>query len=349
MNDFESTIKQLLNDNVDTTLGPCRPAPPLDVTASNQRGFRPWLVPLVAAAGVAAAIAAIVVPARLFADRPAGGPDIRGPMASPSNSTYSAPETSGPNAPPPSPLPAAETAVDLGGAKLRLPVGWVADEVADPHQYGSSVYSREWCLAPARSASSPSADCPLQFGPVAPVSTSGVPVNGNVPLGTQLGGRQSSCPVSDFSGESSAGLPSLGQRGWLNRAWQGRCHEQPLSIQQYVVNTAPGYLLFSNQRTPELDAAMAEITQYASLPAQNAPLLLYDMGVVRAVTPQSIGYRMTIAPIIREGGNWMPSGEADRSYQISPAELKYALVGTKVGVTTDGAEVIDVGQPVSGW
>lgn len=361
MNDFESTIKQLLNDTVDATLGPRRPAPPLDVTASRRRGIRPWLVPLVAAAGVAAAIATIVVPGQLVADRPAGGSNggLIAPQShsappqshsAPPQSNAAAPptETFDPSAPPPSPLPPASTAVDLGGARLRLPVGWVAREVADPNQYGSSVYSREWCLAPASSAGPPRADCQLQFGPVAPVTTSGVPVNSSVPLGTPAGGKQLSCPAAVFWQQMGGGFIHLGQRPGIESDFTGSCPDGSTpSVMQYVVDTAPGYVLFANQQlTPELTAVMFEIARYASLPAQNAPLLLYDIGTVKAVTRQSDRYLMTIAPVVRVAGEWEPAGEA-RSYLIGPADLKYATVGTQVAVTTDGTKVISVGAPVN--
>ena len=351
MTDFEGTIKRLLNENVDATLGPRRPAPELDLStaAPGGPGFRPWLVPLLAAAGVAAAIAAIVVPAQLSADRPAGGPNMGGLNAPPSNAAAPPTETSDPNAPPtPLPIPPAGPAVVLGDAKLRLPVGWVATEVADPRQYGRSVYSREWCLAPATSAGPARPDCPLQFGSAAPVTTSSVPVNGRVPLGTMPGGVQSSCPVDSFSGDTSGGLDRFGQRDALISGWQGDCPQGPLSVKQYVVDTAPAYVLFSNQVTPERDGAMREIIQNASLPARDAPLMLHDVGVVRAVTPRSNGYLMTIAPIIRLNGNWVPNGTTTRSYPIRQADLKYAIVGTRVSVTTDGTKVIAVGPPVSG-
>jgi hypothetical protein len=349
--DFESALKRLLSDNVDAMLGPRRPAPQLDLSAAarGRRGFRPWVVPLLAAAGVAAAIAAIVVPAQLVADRPAGGTNNGSLIAPPSNPAYPAPENSDPSQSPPSPIPPAGAAVDLGGAKLRLPVGWVAREVADPHQYGSSVYSREWCLAPAGSSGQPRADCPLQFGPAASVTTSGVSVNGYVPLGNRLGGTQSSCPVSGFLGETGWGMVGFGKRDGFDREWHGNCSDGPLWIKQYVVDTAPGYLLFSDQVTPELNAAMTEISAHALLPAQTAPLLLYDLGTVRSVTPRPDGYLMTIVPVMREGGAWMPSGAATRSYLISSADLQNAAVGTRVGVTTDGTKVVSIGPAISGY
>ncbi|MFL6161238.1 MAG: hypothetical protein ACJ74U_03330 [Jatrophihabitantaceae bacterium] len=352
MTNFESTLKRLLNESVDAELGGRQPAPQprLATAATGGRTFRPWLVPLLAAAGVAAAIAAIVVPVQMSADRPAGGPNNGGLAGSSTSPTHPAPVTApDPDGPPPAPLPPAGTPVELGDAKLRLPVGWVAREVADPHQYGNSAYSREWCLAPAESADRPRPDCPLQFGPAAAVTTSGVPVNGNVPLGTRLGGKQSSCPVSGFSGSTTGALDRFGQRDALFREWHGDCPDSTLWIQQYVVGTAPGYVLFSDQPTAERMAAMDEISRYASLPAQTGPLPLYDMGTVLAVTRHPGGYLMTITPIIREGGDWMPSGATTRRYLIGQADLKYAAVGTRVGVTTDGTKVIDVGAPISGW
>lgn len=349
MTDFEGTVKQLLNQNVDAALGPRRPAPRLNVAAPVRPGVRPWLVPLLAAAGAAAAIAAIVVPVRLSADRPAGGPNIGGLTAPQSSSAAPPTATSDLNAPPPSPLSPAATAVDLGGAKLRLPVGWVAREVADPRRYGKSVYSREWCLGPAKSAGPARPDCPLQFGPTASATTSGVPVNANVPLGNRLGGT--SCPADALLTATGGGLVSFGQRDGFSSEWHDDCADStPWTtpwILQYVVDTAPGYVLFSDQMTPELLAAMVEISQHASLPAQTGPLLLYDIGVVRAVTRRANGYLMTITPSIQVGGDWEPNG-ADRSYLIPHADLRLAAVGTRVGVTTDGTNVIDIGPPIAG-
>jgi hypothetical protein len=346
MNDidsFERELGRLLNQGVDRRVGPRRPAPRLDLSvAARRRPVRPWLMPVLAAAGVAAAVVAIVVPAHLVADRPAGGPGNGGGPNAPLSNPIPAPDSSDPNAPPPSPLPPADTVVDLGDASLRLPKGWVAREVTDVYQYGGSVYSREWCLAPAGSADPPRADCPLQFG-------SAMPVNGNVPSGTPLGGKF--CPVSDLPDATGGGLVRFGQRDAFYREWHGHCADSAPWInrwtKQYVVDTAPGYVLFSDQMTPELDAAMLEIIEHASLPAQTGPLLLYDMGVVRTVTRQSDGYLMTIAPIFRMGGGWMPGSSVNRSYLIRPADLKYAVVGARVGVTTDGRRVIEVGPPIS--
>lgn len=271
MTDFEGTLKRLLNENVDVALGRSRPVPQPRLTnaTAGWHAYRPWLVPLLAAAGVAAAIAAIVVPAQLSADRPAGGPSNGGLIAPPTNATAPTTESSGPTETP-VPVPPAGPAIVLGDAKLRLPVGWVASEVADPHQYGRTVYSREWCLAPAESASQPRADCPLQFGLAAPVTISGVPVNGNVPLGTLPGGKQF-CRASEFFGEYGGGLIQFGQRPGIERDWKGDCPEFSLSVRQFVVDTAPSYVLFSNQVTLSQEAAMEEIIEEATLPAQNAP------------------------------------------------------------------------------
>jgi hypothetical protein len=347
VNEFEGTVKQLLNENVDAELGPHRLPPQLNVAAPDRTKLRPWLVPLVAAAGVAAAIGAIVVPAQLVADRPAGGAGGGLNVSSTTTSTPVIPQSPHSFPPTPTASPAA-TSVNLGGATLRLPAGWVASEVSDPNQYGNSVYSREWCLAPAETAGPPRADCPLQFGPAAAVIGSGIPVNFRVPLGIRRGGSQSPCPQSGFYGQSGWSLLHFGLRQVYDREWYGHCDGSPFWMEQYVVNTAPGYVLFSDQMTPELSAAMAEIAQYASLPAQAGQLWLYDIGIVQAVLRQSNGYLMTLAPIEGDGIRpWTRSDESPRSYPMEPTALKYAVVGTRVGVTTDGTKVIDIGAPIS--
>jgi hypothetical protein len=330
IDDFERELARSLNRSVDERLGPRRPAPPFPQAsgrpASVQRAKR-WLLPLAAAACVIAVVGGTVGVTQLRSVH-RGTPGNSRPTST-------------------SPAPGS-TVVRLGDATLRLPSGWVAREVADPRQYGSSVYSREWCLAPAESAAQPHADCPLQFGSAAVASSSGIPVNLNVPLGTRLGGNQSPCPVSGFLGQSGWTLGRFGSRHVYDRQWHGHCADgSPLWIEQYVVNTAPAYLLFSDQMNPELHAAMTEITQNASLPAQAGSLLLYDTGTVRSVTRQPNGYLMTIAPIDRIENEWRPSDEDPRSYPIGPNALKYAAVGTNVGVSTDGTKVISIGAPIS--
>jgi hypothetical protein len=346
VNEFESKVKRLLSQNVDAELGPRRPAPQLNFATPGRLRVRPWLVPLLAAAGVAAAIAAIAVPAHLVADRPSGGLDVGRPIA-PTTSAAAPWETSDPNAPPtPWPKPGGPV-VDLDGARLQLPIGWVAREVPDPNQYyGGNVFSREWCLAPAGSADPPRSGCPLQFGSIAPL------VNGKVPL-ANLEARP--CPYKpELATGGGQGSVRFGQRDAFHREWGGgECSDgttriNPWWIREYLVDTAPGYVLISNQMTPLLDAAWNEINDHASLPAQTAPLLLYDTGVVRTVTHQSDGYLMTIASIFTEGGWPYPGATVNRSYLIRGADLKYAAVGARVVVTTDGTKVISIGEPISG-
>ena len=314
MNDFESTVKRLLNEKVDTTLGPHRPAPSLDVAAGRRR-YRPWVVPLVAAACIGAATVAIVVPVKLFANRQA-------PALSPSDST-----------------------VRLGDATLRLPAGWVAREVADASMSdGWRGYSSEWCLAPARTAvASPS--CPLQFG-TGPAEPQGFP-SPNEPAGIRSApGLGLYCFDHDrvVDQQISRVTESFGNREAVHLQWHYRCGDgHVVWVEQYVIDTAPGFILFSDQMTSQLHSAMALIARYAAPPRQTGPLLLVDDGRLRSIEPQPDGgWRITITPLTQTANGWQPTGEPDRSYLVPRRRLALAGVGDKLVVHTNGTQVVGV-------
>jgi hypothetical protein len=128
VNDDDNELARLLNDQVDQRLGPKRPAPPFDAaraaTVPGRRGRRSWLLPLIAAACVAA-VGGTVGATRLLADNGAA-PATTPPLPSPSGvvtPTISAPNGPTSAAPTPSATPPAAPTTQPGPTEgSRRPV-----------------------------------------------------------------------------------------------------------------------------------------------------------------------------------------------------------------------------------
>jgi len=310
--DFENRLKRLLNENVDAELGPRRPAPRLELAATGRRGFRPWIMPLLATAGIAAVTAAIVVPVQLLADRnPDGsnGPANGGALINRSNST--APATS------PASSPSAST-VNLGGATLRLPAGWV---VRSYQLYTPSVEpmvaSPSWCLTPASTpvSTAPGA-CPVSFGTIPRPRTSHVDPDtegglwGNPLYCIPRGGE-------NRLGIHGADLP-FGGRSADFRDWRFGCRDgTSWWIQQYLVASDPGFMLFSEVVTPEIATAISSIVAQSTLPARTGSLRYFDEGTVLESTQAAGGVRIKLKRQV--------FGPTQMLRAPEPAELDYLI------------------------
>lgn len=342
MNDidtFENDLERMLNQSVEARLGPrCQPPAFVPTSRHRERNFRPWLVPLAAAACAVAVTVGTFGATRVLSEHRPVSP------ASPDRSLMApAPSVTATTSPGPALSPSSGT-TSLGGATLRLPAGWVAKEVLDPYLPGGDVrgYTREWCLSPVRTAVA-SRSCPLQFGIGRdPAGPAGFPLP-DYPAGiSSAPGLGMYCTEGPHPGvvdqQVSRATTSFGKRKAVYREWHDRCSDgHVVWVEQYLVNTAPGFIMFSDQTTPQLHSAMALIARYAALPAQTAPLWLSDQGFVRSVKPDANGYLVTIAPTTR---TWQPTGEPNRSYLITRNWLRFAV--GKVTLRTDGTKVLSI-------
>jgi hypothetical protein len=166
VNDIESRIRDLLNESVDAELGARRPAPPFDPRRADTRARRwaPWVMPLVAAAGVAAVVGGTVAVAHLASDhRPA--PPATSVAPTPTTPTAAPPSTTDPTSTPPSPTTApSSTAVR------------------------SSVQTDWFTRTDVEAMAHPELNCPASFTPATTVlSTTTVTASGEAaPLGVAV-------------------------------------------------------------------------------------------------------------------------------------------------------------------
>jgi hypothetical protein len=306
VNDFETKVKTLLNEDVDAQVGPRRTPPPFAPSPAAQRAARrwfgaeraPWGLPLLAAACVAGVAGVAVGAAALLADKHAAPPGTHnsGATTTAPQPTTSAPDLSG--------------TVDLGGATLTLPSGWMA---RDYRRNATPNAPQVWCLTPASRSTAPGR-CPMTFSTVdtqhAGLATE---IEGGFVANPEYCGREST------GGETfAADTRDFGGRSAQWRRWVITCRPTPRTwrIEQYVVPTGPGFVLFSAQATGAVREAMTSIVGSAQLPAQVAPLRLTDVGYVRSVARRPDGVHITLDRVATDGGRKV----------INPSTRTYAYV-----------------------
>ena len=335
MNDFESTVKQLLNEHVDAALGPRRPAPRWDAAAPGRRGLRPWLVPLLATAGIAAATVAVVVPVQMLANRPVNG--SAGLSGGSSGQT-------GPAATQP-------IIVQLADARIWLPAGWHATVSSDtPPPGGIQVFGNQsttWCLGPAgkdgacrvwleRSVQEPAhGNADSRF-------------DSDAPGGTPHSQSQI-CPDSSRGWSTlDAGDRNFGGRTADYRVFELTCGSgAKQEATQYLVPAGPAFALYAKSSDSALRMTMAEITQRSTLPKQTTALRYYDHGYVRDVKSVA-GDRIQITIDRVAVGPGGPINNDPRTYQYDVPTFVWRInnvhlaVGDIATVQTDGTTVFDL-------
>lgn len=158
--------------------------------------------------------------------------------------------------------------VTLGGARLTLPAGWVAERVASSTQ--SHPILPTWCLMPHSGpapASSDAANCTIAFS-AAPTGPSAPALTVDTPGG--LAGNPEYCDPAHPQTISLLGKQesTLGARPASYRNWLYACADGTRwPVEQYVVATAPAYVLYSSHATPAVHALMTNIAKTAQLPA----------------------------------------------------------------------------------
>jgi hypothetical protein len=309
-----------------------------------RRGRATWMILATAACvvGVLIAVAVLALP---------GGHDATpaGPTPAPSPTVSPSP-TAVPSTPPPTPSvgrsPATTpgvssvTTVHLAGASLTLPTGWVAK--AELPSGNSRPILRTWCLVPGpEHTTESSSTCAIAFSAVdTGNSTEALSVDTE-------GGLQSNpeyCGPDGIAKEQLDYLDSqFGTRPADYRHWDYTCKDgTSWSIEQYVADNAPGYVLFSDHATAQVHGTMADIAKTAKLPAISAPLRLSDFGIVRSVEATTGGYHILLDRVVQGYGKLINNNPQTYPYDIPAAALgpgQILQVGDRIALQTNGEVV----------
>ena len=306
-----------------------------------ERRVQRWMLPLAAAAAVL-----VIASGVTLVNQASQGTGPAGPSPSPLPSVSTRPTSPPPvsSAIPPSTSrgsasqPGALTQrVTLGTATLSIPQGWVARPAKSPKDWPT------WCLEPSRTPVTPTT-CLVMFREV-PDSWTGEA------LDPTIAGGMSSNPQYCGTGASQPkpGLLEYGDRPFGGRPadyrrWQYDCaNGTTYRIEQYVVATGPGYILFSEHAESQVHDVMTTIATTASVPAQSAPVRYADTGIVRSVTHESDGYHITLDRVITAGRTPVNDNPATYPYVIPDAiasQMNPALaVGDLIFIATDGHQV----------
>ena len=357
------------------------PGPPPPVTSLHPgaarrgaRGRARWLVVLGAAAALAL-IAATPVVVRALANRGATtsvaaptGSGSHAPSAisspAPTGSVRVGPlpsgwATPGPDTASPFPLGAAVTGtLRAGGAVLPLPAGWVA-RVLPAGWFGSPSTATPpaswptWCLAPATAPRAWACTVLLRAVPTSPPPGAQFSVNAVQGWVPQAGAPAAPClslPGSYTEKLTGYRDVTFGGREASYRAWTDTCPGGPAAwtahVVQYVVPTAPAFVLYTDHADTATTSAMATLARTARLPAQAAPLPYTFTGMVTAAQPEGTGMKITVAPWVRLPSldGWVPVPGGHAQTFLIPAALvptngtDYHAYGV-VTIVTDGHTV----------
>jgi hypothetical protein len=331
VNELESTVKRLLNDNVDAMLGPRRPAPQLDLSAAawDRRGLRPWVVPLVVAACLVAALIATLTTTKVLSDRPAA-----------------------PISTAPAPRP---TVVQLADARIWLPPGWTATVASrGPSNIFPDVGNQSitWCLGPAKAdGSGITCQAWLERSVQEPVHGN---LDGNydstLPGGTPHSYEQL-CPDSSRGWTMlDAALRDFGGRTAYYGVFDSQCVAGPKQhVTQYLVPAGPAFELYAKSSDKALQATMAEIAQRSALPKQTSAVPYYDHGYVRSLKSVAGHIELTIERVLVGPSGPIKAEPRTTRYIVPPGtwsieNLHPTAVGQLATVQTDGTIVFRVEQ-----
>lgn len=329
MNDLESRVNRLLNQNVDAMLGPRRPVPQLDLAApGGRRGFRPWVLPLVVAACLVAALIATLTTAKVLSEHPAA------PIST---------------APPPR-----ATVVQLADAKIWLPSGWHATVSSHgpsnkfPFR-DAGTQSTTWCLGPAVKGGTCQAWLERSVQD---------PVHGNidgrfdptVAGGTPHGYLQLCPDASNSRGWTllDAALRDFGGRTAYYGVFDSQCQTGPQQqVTQYLVPAGPAFELYAKSSDEALQATMAEIAQRSALPKQTSEVPYYDHGYVRSLKSVAGHIELTIDRVMVGPSGPIEAEPRTTRYTVpagtwSEENLHPTAVGQLVTLETDGTTVFEV-------
>jgi hypothetical protein len=310
-----------------------------------QRRSRHWVPPLAAAAVLIIASGVAMVnltsgrtgPATPSIASSARAPEASGPTSlSPSPASDTAPKAT---RAPASPSAALSKQVSLGAATLTIPRGWVARAATTFKEWPT------WCLEPSTTPLTP-ATCLVMFREV-PDSWTGQALDPTIEGG--LSSNPEYCGVNGLSGRPpdllEYGDRTFGGRPADYRRWHYDCANGTIYlIEQYVVATGPGYVLFSEHAGSQVHEVMTTIAKTASVPARTTPLRYADTGFVRSVTHEGGSYQITLDRVVTSSRRTpINNNPATYPYVIPDAtasDFKLApAVGDLIFIATDGYQV----------
>jgi hypothetical protein len=307
-----------------------------------RRSRTTWMILAAAACvvGVLVAVAVIALPggSKTPPAQPAPAPS---PTATP---THPAPTRSaGPSAvvPPASTPPA--NVVSVGGARLTLPEGWVAEAVV-PASTHSQLIMPTWCLMPESGPSPGSEDATT-----CAISISAAPTGSSTPqLSVDTPGGLVSNPEYCDPGHSQTKVlldysdTALGTRPADYRRWLFICADgTQWPVEQYVADNAPGFVLYSAHATAQVHEIMAEIAKTAQLPPISSPLRLSDFGIARSVTKTGSSYHVLVDRVVQGIPDLINNNPQTYAYDVPASAIlgKAPTVGSLVELTTNGVDV----------
>jgi hypothetical protein len=343
-NDFESKVKTLLNERVDAKIGTSdvpRFAPPGNVRPiGSARRRAPWVLPLLAAACVAAIVGGSVGAAHLLAGKhtkPVGP------------ATHNVPAPRHTPAPKDTPTLKGDQSglLTVEGATLPLPAGWLARDYKryepPPVQGQLEVADEGWCLTPA-STPVKVGGCPIWFRAFAHPSTQQGPLMDVDERGGNYGDAHQVCiPSGTKHYALQAGEVPFGGRLADYRHWRYDCVSGPAFVaEQYVVATRPAYIIFSEQVDATVHQVMSDLAAHASLPPSATTLRYEDYGYVRSIMREADGVHVSIDRTVRDVA--ADSDHTTYDYVVPTRMYAAAAKDVKVGklaqVETDGDRVI---------
>lgn len=338
MTDFETLLAHRVNDLVDHDAGTPQSAPAFVPTEEEDRGRRPsWTRWALAAAAIVlvAGLTWAGLSRMVFTQGPslAGPPTPSGATSSPSTSPSVLSSTAVDS---PGPATTRPTTDVVGEMTLVLPSGWVVREMVYPKGTAAAPGATEWCIDPAGSADT----CTIYL-------TSAGNAAGN-PLDVDIEGGWSSNP--DFCGDGRvsesldvADVRSFGGRSAEYRVWTHTCKTTVVHVEQYEVAYAPAWILYSEVADSRVSAAMSQIAQKSTLPAQSLPVRLADKGYIRSIRSTAAGYVIALDRIYTDPSQ--PSGAINNAsttyeYTVPKALLsRVPIIGDRVGIVTNGSTV----------
>ncbi len=355
--DFEARLHQGLNREVDQQLGSPR-LPPVFHPPVHER--RPWLVPLLAAACVLLLVG-VTFGARQLATThrtqptaptpsvtpppPSGSPTASPTPSSSSSSRQSLGNSANPGGSTPGQTP---VTVQLDGATLQLPGGWVARRASE-YQAANADPTAGWCLTPQSTpVSTARYSCPIVFNPI---SSRGSSLDSDKESGFNSNPEfcypnQGSGGVGGGTARTQSSDRTVGDRAADYRRFDIDCaNGLQFVVEQYVVATGPAYALtFEAPAGPGAEArsaALDYLAQHASLPAQSSSVRLYDHGYIRSITPVSGGVRIALDRVVPGPNGPENNNPATYDYLV-PSSISgesTLAVGSLFSVWTDGSQV----------
>jgi hypothetical protein len=351
VSDFEPRLQQLLAERVDAELGPRRTPPRFEPSTATvypvPTGLQAWvshpvLLSLVAAACIVAILLGTVGLSHLSSTGPTP-PAVNTPT---DTSTPTPSATIQPIAPATGVAPTPGETVKFKGVTLVLPHGWVARPYSEYDATGGSFFDGGLCLTPASKPVDTSYfGCPVTFDAHDPDHQN----TPEIDVDTEDGfiGDAAYCPDGNNKQQVvTSAVRAFGGRLADFRSWHITCPDGgKFWIEQYVVATGPGFILYSETVDPTIDADLAQIARAATLPAQVAPLRYFDVGLVRSAHQTSAGLAVRIDRVVPGSGplGFVNNDPQTYAYLIPNSVLKAGTFRVTIGrllfIYTDGHRV----------